>query len=182
MLLYFRYANCPDHCPTTLSNVADILHRLGPVARRVRMLFITVDPNRDTLPVSPPTSRISRRRSRGCAGPGPARDVGAALSCGLLGDPGKQGPPLRSDPQLGHLCVRRLGCGAADRRLARLNHARHRRHDRGFEAAGRRRTAARAAGPAAAPAIGHLVTSPICRLRCAPGSPRSRSPPRQSAG
>lgn len=51
VLLYFGYTNCPDQCPTTLSNVADILHRLGPVARRVRMLFITVDPNRDTLPV-----------------------------------------------------------------------------------------------------------------------------------
>ena len=51
VLLYFGYTNCPDQGPTTLSNVADILHRLGPVARRVRMLFIIVDPNRDTLPV-----------------------------------------------------------------------------------------------------------------------------------
>ncbi len=48
VLLYFGYTNCPDQCPTTLSNVADILHRLGPDAGRVRMLFVTVDPNRDT--------------------------------------------------------------------------------------------------------------------------------------
>jgi protein SCO1 len=51
VLLYFGYTYCPDVCPTTLSNVADILRRLGPDAKRVRMLFVTVDPDRDTLPV-----------------------------------------------------------------------------------------------------------------------------------
>ncbi len=48
VLLYFGYTNCPDQCPTTLSNLAEILRRLGPAARRVRALFVTVDPNRDT--------------------------------------------------------------------------------------------------------------------------------------
>lgn len=51
VLLYFGYTNCPDVCPTTLSEVHDILTRLGPEARHVRMLFVTVDPNRDTAPV-----------------------------------------------------------------------------------------------------------------------------------
>jgi protein SCO1/2 len=51
VLLYFGYTNCPDVCPTTLSEVHDILMRLGPEARHVRMLFVTVDPNRDTAPV-----------------------------------------------------------------------------------------------------------------------------------
>ncbi|HEX4152575.1 MAG TPA: SCO family protein [Steroidobacteraceae bacterium] len=51
VLLYFGYTNCPDYCPATMANVADILRRLGPLARRVRVLFIAVDPNRDTLPV-----------------------------------------------------------------------------------------------------------------------------------
>jgi protein SCO1 len=51
VLLYFGYTYCPDVCPTTLSNVADILRRLGPDAKRVRLLFVTVDPDRDTLPV-----------------------------------------------------------------------------------------------------------------------------------
>ena len=51
VLLYFGYTNCPDVCPTTLSEVHDILTRLGPDARHVRMLFVTVDPNRDTAPV-----------------------------------------------------------------------------------------------------------------------------------
>jgi len=48
VLIYFGYTNCPDVCPTTLSNIGDILKVLGPDAEHVRMLFVTVDPNRDT--------------------------------------------------------------------------------------------------------------------------------------
>lgn len=48
VLLYFGYTYCPDVCPTTLANFAEILERLGPDAERIRMLFVTVDPNRDT--------------------------------------------------------------------------------------------------------------------------------------
>ena len=51
VLLYFGYTNCPDFCPTTLANVADILKRLGPEADHIRMLFVTVDPDRDTVPI-----------------------------------------------------------------------------------------------------------------------------------
>ena len=51
VLLYFGYTFCPDVCPTTLSNIADLLTRLGTEASRVRVLFVTVDPQRDTLPV-----------------------------------------------------------------------------------------------------------------------------------
>jgi protein SCO1 len=51
VLLYFGYTNCPDACPTTLANIDDILTRLGPAARDVRVLFVTVDPNRDTASV-----------------------------------------------------------------------------------------------------------------------------------
>src|SRR6185437_9211566 len=51
VLLYFGYTFCPDICPTTLSNLDDILGRLGAAAKRLRVLFVTVDPHRDTLPV-----------------------------------------------------------------------------------------------------------------------------------
>ncbi len=51
VLLYFGYTHCPDVCPLTLHNVAQILQRLGENAEGVRVLFVTVDPNRDTLPV-----------------------------------------------------------------------------------------------------------------------------------
>jgi protein SCO1/2 len=49
VILYFGYTNCPDACPTTLSDLATVLHRLGPKANDVRVLFVTVDPNRDSL-------------------------------------------------------------------------------------------------------------------------------------
>ena len=51
VLLYFGYTYCPDVCPTTLTNVTDVLDKLGPLAQRVRVLFVTVDPNRDTSEV-----------------------------------------------------------------------------------------------------------------------------------
>jgi protein SCO1/2 len=47
-LLYLGYTFCPDICPTTLANVAEILKGLGKEANRVRVLFVTVDPGRDT--------------------------------------------------------------------------------------------------------------------------------------
>ena len=49
VVLYFGYTNCPDACPTTLSDLATVLQRLGPKANDVRVLFVTVDPNRDSL-------------------------------------------------------------------------------------------------------------------------------------
>lgn len=48
-LLYFGYTFCPDVCPATLMNIADMLKSLGKDADDVRVLFVTVDPNRDTL-------------------------------------------------------------------------------------------------------------------------------------
>jgi protein SCO1/2 len=51
VLLYFGYTECPDQCPTTLATLANALHTLGPQASRVRVLFVTVDPSRDTAGV-----------------------------------------------------------------------------------------------------------------------------------
>jgi len=50
-LLYFGYTFCPDVCPAALTNLVDVLDRLGPLAGQVRVLFVTVDPQRDTIPV-----------------------------------------------------------------------------------------------------------------------------------
>jgi protein SCO1 len=49
VLLYFGYTLCPDFCPTTLTNLANVLDKLGPLADRARVLFVTVDPIRDSL-------------------------------------------------------------------------------------------------------------------------------------
>jgi len=48
ILLYFGYTHCPDVCPTTLAALARTLQRLGPQADAVRVLFVSVDPRRDT--------------------------------------------------------------------------------------------------------------------------------------
>jgi len=47
--LYFGYTNCPDACPTTLSNLSAVLDRMGKDAAHMQVLFVTVDPNRDSL-------------------------------------------------------------------------------------------------------------------------------------
>ncbi|MFI5229450.1 MAG: SCO family protein [Gemmatimonadales bacterium] len=48
-LLYFGYANCPDVCPTHLSNIAAALKRMpADEQSRVRVVFVTTDPARDT--------------------------------------------------------------------------------------------------------------------------------------
>ncbi len=46
--MFFGYTHCPDVCPTTLSDFATALKALGPDAGRVQVLFVTVDPKRDT--------------------------------------------------------------------------------------------------------------------------------------
>lgn len=46
--VFFGYTHCPDVCPTTLSDFAAALQQLGPQAARVQVIFVTVDPERDT--------------------------------------------------------------------------------------------------------------------------------------
>jgi protein SCO1/2 len=48
LIVYFGYTNCPDVCPTTLSDVKVALADLGDDASRVATAMITVDPKRDT--------------------------------------------------------------------------------------------------------------------------------------
>lgn len=48
-LITFGYTFCPDICPTTLLEMAAVLKQLGDDAARVQALFISVDPERDTL-------------------------------------------------------------------------------------------------------------------------------------
>lgn len=48
VLLYFGYMHCPDVCPMTLSKLGGVVRSLGPEADKVRILFVSVDPRRDT--------------------------------------------------------------------------------------------------------------------------------------
>lgn len=45
-LVYFGYTHCPDVCPTTLEEISDVLKRLP--GKPIKVLFVTVDPKRDT--------------------------------------------------------------------------------------------------------------------------------------
>jgi protein SCO1/2 len=47
-LVYFGYTFCPDVCPTTLAALAQAIGDLGDKARTLQVVFITVDPQRDT--------------------------------------------------------------------------------------------------------------------------------------
>ena len=46
--LFFGYVQCPAVCPTNLSGMAEVMRQLGPDADKVQVLFMTVDPERDT--------------------------------------------------------------------------------------------------------------------------------------
>ncbi|MGZ3215086.1 MULTISPECIES: SCO family protein [Paracoccus] len=47
LLVFFGFTNCPDVCPTTMAEVAQVMDDLGPEAEDVQPLFISVDPARD---------------------------------------------------------------------------------------------------------------------------------------
>jgi len=47
-LVFFGYTHCPDICPTTLFELSEVLHALGPDAAKTEAFFISVDPDRDT--------------------------------------------------------------------------------------------------------------------------------------
>lgn len=48
VVIFFGYTQCPDVCPTTLSTMAEVMHLLGEDAKRIQVLFVTLDPARDT--------------------------------------------------------------------------------------------------------------------------------------
>ena len=48
VLMFFGYASCPDICPTTMAQLSEVIAKLGDEAKDVRIIFISVDPHRDT--------------------------------------------------------------------------------------------------------------------------------------
>jgi len=48
VVVFFGFTQCPDVCPTTMLEMANVMKALGPDADRVQVLFITLDPERDT--------------------------------------------------------------------------------------------------------------------------------------
>jgi protein SCO1/2 len=48
VVVFFGYTQCPDVCPTTMAEMASVMQKLGSQADQVQVLFITLDPERDT--------------------------------------------------------------------------------------------------------------------------------------
>ena len=48
VFLFFGFTQCPDVCPTTMAELAELRRRLGPDGEKVQGVFVTVDPERDT--------------------------------------------------------------------------------------------------------------------------------------
>ncbi|AYR19564.1 SCO family protein [Alcaligenes faecalis] len=48
VMMFFGYASCPDICPTTLAQLGLVMEELGNDAEQVRIIFVSVDPHRDT--------------------------------------------------------------------------------------------------------------------------------------
>lgn len=67
-LIAFGYTYCPDICPTTLVDMAELLKQLGPEAERVQGIFISLDPERDTPRVLQTYTRFFDARILGLSG------------------------------------------------------------------------------------------------------------------
>ena len=48
VIMFFGYTQCPDVCPTTMVEMANVVKELGPSGKDVQVLFVTIDPERDT--------------------------------------------------------------------------------------------------------------------------------------
>lgn len=48
VVVFFGYTQCPDVCPTTMVEMANVMKELGPLASKIQVLFVTIDPERDT--------------------------------------------------------------------------------------------------------------------------------------
>ncbi|WP_354678130.1 SCO family protein [Cupriavidus plantarum] len=48
VVMFFGYTHCPDVCPTTMAELKAVMEQMGPEADKVQVLFVTVDPERDT--------------------------------------------------------------------------------------------------------------------------------------
>ncbi|QWT22078.1 SCO family protein [Bacillus sp. NP157] len=68
-LLYFGYTHCPDVCPLTLTHLHVILDRMGAAADSIRILFVSVDPARDTPQVMHEYVHAFDKRAVGLSGP-----------------------------------------------------------------------------------------------------------------
>lgn len=68
VVMAFGYTFCPDVCPTELATIAAALNQIGNAADQVDALFVSLDPERDTLPVLHEYTRFFHPNLRGLTG------------------------------------------------------------------------------------------------------------------
>jgi protein SCO1/2 len=86
--LYFGYTQCPDICPATLADLSDVAKRVGP---DLQILFVTVDPGRDTRAVLNRYAHAFTPQMDGLSGS--ANDLADAARRYRVAYSVKQGPP-----------------------------------------------------------------------------------------
>src|SRR3984893_454603 len=69
LLIYFGYIHCADQCPMALSAIVEALAEIGPAAKYIQPLFVTVDPERDRGPAPKDFNAAFDKRLVGLAGP-----------------------------------------------------------------------------------------------------------------
>lgn len=74
VLIYFGYMSCPDVCPTTLSTLSDVMQEMGEAVDDLAVLFVTVDPERDTKASLSEYLSFFDKRIIGLRGPKPYTD------------------------------------------------------------------------------------------------------------
>ena len=82
LLIYFGYTHCADQCPTALSAIVEALDEIGPAARHIQPLFVTVDPERDRGPALRDFAAAFDRRLIGLTG-SPEQIAAAAQALGI---------------------------------------------------------------------------------------------------
>jgi protein SCO1/2 len=82
LLVYFGYIHCADQCPTALSAMVEALAEIGPAAKYIQPLFVTVDPERDRGPALKDFTAAFDKRLVGLAG-SPEQIAAAAKALGI---------------------------------------------------------------------------------------------------
>jgi protein SCO1/2 len=113
VVVFFGYTQCPDVCPTTMAEMASVMQKLGPQADQVQVLFITLDPERDTQELLAAYVPAFDKRFVGLRGtPEQTAKVGQGIQGVLLEGAGQGAGQLHHRPHGRQLRVRPRGQAA----------------------------------------------------------------------
>lgn len=103
LLVFFGFTNCPDVCPTSLQAMTETMELLGEKATKVRPLFITVDPERDTAALL--ASYVANFHERLVGLTGSPDDVKAAASAYRIYYAKSEGGELNGEYTMDHSSI-----------------------------------------------------------------------------